>query len=306
MHNYKLLCVGLSIMALSSFSETIKGRVRLVNSPSLHELAQCYEKSMSNDPYYVAYVEIAGRYSSTKVDIPPTATAELRTMQGDKLLAKSAISGDGSFCLQSNQRCGDCRVTCRCEVGGQVYFGATLLERDESGELFDTFVVLRRIDSGCVSVAGRCVDTHGVPLTNVVVSARLKSAFLEIENEKEYYKPQFAMSDGDGRWRIDGVEKLSFTDLFAYVCNTNIFTACGDGATHPPYGIIIEASPTGSSKPFGCITVPNVTADDYSEVRKILDIYKQKTGKGWKALAPMKECPDSTNNVIYVSDIVLK
>ena len=56
----------------------------------------------------------------------------------------------------------------------------------------------------------------------------------------------------------------------------------------------------------GGVRVPNVSARDRAAAERIFAAYKRKTGKDWPRPAPMTDFPVSTNNVIYVPDIVLK
>ena len=56
----------------------------------------------------------------------------------------------------------------------------------------------------------------------------------------------------------------------------------------------------------GSVEVPNVTARDRAAAERIFAAYKRKTGKDWPRPAPMTDFPVSTDNVIYVPDIVLK
>ena len=306
MHIRQLLCIALPAMVLSAYADAIKGDVHLIDAPSIQELANCYEKSDKNDPYYVAYAEVMKKYSRSKEKAPSQTVSELRSVPDDKVLAKTGLDANGVFSLPFNPGDKDCRVVCRCEIDGKKYFGTVYIGRDEGQRAYGQTIVMRRADSGYVSVAGRCLSASGQPVTNALVMARLISAPLEVENEKEYYKTQYARSDKNGYWRVDGVEKLNFTDLLAYACDTNLFVSCGDGATHPPYGIEVVALMSSESEPFGSVAVPNITAEDFSAVKAILATYKQKTGKAWPKATAMVSPPCSTNNVIYVPDIVLK
>ena len=76
----------------------------------------------------------------------------------------------------------------------------------------------------------------------------------------------------------------------------------------PPYGIQVGAVVWGRKgiEAAGGVTIPNVTARDRAAAERIFAAYKRKTGKEWPCPAPMTDFPVSTNNVIYVPDIVLK
>ncbi|MBE6397368.1 MAG: hypothetical protein E7046_10220 [Lentisphaerae bacterium] len=76
----------------------------------------------------------------------------------------------------------------------------------------------------------------------------------------------------------------------------------------PPYEISVGACAGSFSaqEPKANVVVPNVSAEARIAVEKVFAAYKRKTGKDWPRPAPMTDFPVSTNNVIYVPDIVLK
>jgi hypothetical protein len=90
----------------------------------------------------------------------------------------------------------------------------------------------------------------------------------------------------------------------AYLCNTNII-ARYDSA-RPPYRIDIKVCSTYISEPLGRVSVENVTANSRRAAEKFMLAYKRKTGADLPKNAPLADFPISTNNVIYVPDIILK
>ena len=296
-----LLCVVASIVSFVVCADVVKGRVCLIPFPSIEEFAQAYDTAKSADIKQVASELVTAKFNAKGVvDVANIAVVELQSLPEFKVLKKTTVGDKAEYIMQIGKGGPDCRVFCRYEYGGNVFSGSSHIEWNESEKAFCQDIVLR---GDYVSVAGRCMCANGVPLSNAVVEVVLVTT--PVEQEERFYKTHIARSDKNGCWRVDGVNKPSFLRLLSYVCNTNV--ARHYDSSVPPYRISVGAYPKyGDYKITGCASVANVSASDRVAVERIKAAIKRKTGKDIQCPAPLTDFPVSTNNVIYVPDIVLK
>lgn len=152
------------------------------------------------------------------------------------------------------------------------------------------------------SAEGRCVQKGGIPVQGAYVSVRPITSG-ETEEECRLFPMQLAVTDAAGRWRVDGLATPPIVPVTSYICYTNIVSNWQ--VCHYPLQLGISVR----RKPFGAYDVekvlPNVTDENRRAVERAIAATERKLGKKVERLNRMTDFPASTNNVIYVPDIVL-
>jgi len=298
-----LFSVAMAIAAASACAEAVKGVVGVSLYPSIEDVALAYERSAERDLRKVSF-ELAESQAeaSKKIIIDGKSVVELQTLPGFKTLRKAVVGKNGEYVTEIKDEDPDCRVFCRYEAGGKTLTASAHVEWDN---FKNCYFQLLRLRDDYVTVTGRCVDTNGNPVVNAVVQVGLVRTPVE-QGESWYNKKEFGRTDTNGVWRVDGVETPPSDRALMRICNTNVVDRYD--STVPPYGIHVSAflESTKGIEAAGGVRVPNVSARDRAAAERIFAAYKRKTGKDWPRPAPMTDFPVSTNNVIYVPDIVLK
>ena len=227
------------------------------------------------------------------------AEVELQSLPGFKVIRKVKVNDKGEFVTKIKDEDPDCRVFSRCKIGEKILLGTAYIEWNKFENAYSQSVML---SDDYTTVVGRCVDTNGLPVVDARVDVDVVTTPTEVDGKS--YKTQVGRTDKDGRWIVEGVDKPAFGLMLMRLSNTNVVNR--EDSRVPPYGIKINAYRIPKFKVCGSDSVPNVTARDRAAAERIFAAYKRKTGKEWPRPAPMTDFPVSTNNVIYVPDIVLK
>lgn len=294
----------LLIITFAADGDVAKGVIGLWLSPSLQELAQAYEKSDTVDFETVAayLTEVQGKKNRQRPQAEK-AVVEIQALPTFDILRKTTIDKQCKYVLKINDSDPVCRIFCHFDVDGVELTASSALEWNKFEKAFCQNMVLRK---NYVSLEGRCLDANGVPAGDALINVNLIRT--PVEQDESWMRKRYAtITDNNGKWRIDGIERPSCFQLFRFLCNTNIMHRYD--STAPAYGIKIAACQNpvcGSKCASGCVYVSNVTKSDREGLESLLSTYKRKTGKCWVRPAPMTDFPVSTNNVIYVPDIVLK
>ena len=301
----KLLFCALLAMGLSEIiaDDVVKGKVGFSLYPTIEDIADAYEKSETDDLRCVAADLVSSRnVERKKYSLANAAEVELQALPGFKVLRKVKVNDKGEYITKIKDDDPDCRVFCRYEIGKRMLTGATYIEWDKFENCYCQHMQLR---NDYVSVTGHCIDTNGMPVVNARIYVRLVRTPVEQE-ESRLNKSYYGRTDEKGVWRVDGIESPSFDRMLLRICNTNVINRYD--STTPPYGVHVGAHVESEKgvESAGSVEVPNVTARDRAAAERIFAAYKRKTGKDWPRPAPMTDFPVSTNNVIYVPDIVLK
>ena len=301
--NMKILfSVAMAIVATSACSEVVKGVIGVGPCPSIEDVASAYERSEEIDLRKVAFEVAESQEEALKtISIVGKVFVELQALPGFKTLRKAVVGNNGEYVTEIKDEDPDCRVFCRYEAVGKKLAASAHVEWDDFKNCYFQLMQLR---DDYVSVTGRCIDTNGNPVVNAVVQVGLTRTPVE-QDERWYNKKEFGRTDTNGVWRVDGIETPMFDRTIMRICNTNIVNRYDSKV--PPYGINIAAFPDYDNYMLlGTAEVPNIPARDRAAAERIFAAYKRKTGKEWPRPAPMTDFPVSTNNVIYVPDIVLK
>ena len=296
-------CVSLSV---SVQGEVVKGWVRRWSRPSLPDVVAEYEKSSSKS-LYASELEIVKRQRECGIDrieIPVGAMVEIQTLPDFKTICRVPVDAKGGYTANVPLPAKACRVYCRVDVeefGRSVRFvGASRLEWDRREKAFKQDIDMRR---DCNTIVGKCIDTNGSPIANADVQVRL--VWTPTHEEFNYDKWSAAKTNARGEWQVDGVGVPNMERLLKYYCDTNTVNVCYDTAEPLLIRIDVQGE-VGPRKSTASATVPNVSAERRIAIEKALEITEKRTKTEIPKACPLEYFPVSTNNVIYVPDIVLK
>ena len=304
------LCLLMAASSVSAAEETevVKGVVRLRTRPSLTEVAEAYEKSSDISVRNVVY-EMEKRqrdYGIGRIMTPRNAVVELQTLPDFKVDAKTAVDESGRYSFRVKEGSGYQRVYCKVELEEfekkVSFIGSAKVWWNTKKQVYEQDIDLTR-DS--TSLLGRCVDKDGRPIADAFVQVKLVTAPPRREELYNTDMPWYiAITDSGGWWRVDGIRAPSYDRMIAYFCDTNRLHFCDDSM--PPFKIKIGARHRFlPSVDEASVTIQNVTADNRAAFQKIIAACERKTGKKVPMHSPLKDFPVSTNNVIYVPDMVL-
>jgi len=278
--------------------------VSLIDYPTAQECASIFEQPESANPLW-ATTRIVHLYVEKRHELPRNVEVELQTLPDFEVIGRAKVDANGRYRMEVKDDDRDWRVFCRCNIedsGKKLeYQAAAHVAWNRREKAYVQNLELRR---DYASVVGRCVDKDGMPIADAVVKVTVIKA--DSQTSEGEWPGQMARTGKDGVWRADCIPAPSFNRLATYVCNTN-------SVYHNlhlrgmPYEIQIHAYPGyGVFKPSGTASVANVSADGRKAVEQVIATVKRRTGKDTPRPAPLVDFPASTNNVIYVPDIVLK
>ena len=294
------------LVAVNASGDVVKGWVRLEATPSIAEVAEEYATTDARI-LELAARQIMERQNAQGVKcmtIPVGATVEIQTLPDFKVVGRGKVNKDGNYRISVPSTELLWRAFCcveREELGRKVRYAGVAHVRQESK--YDSFytgnITLMR---SYASAMGRCVKKDGAPAQGVFVYVHPITSG-ETEEECRLCPTQLAVTDTLGRWRVDGLASPPIIPLMSYICYTNIVDNWQ--VSHYPLQLGIYAR----RKPFGSYdaerVVPNITDENHRAVEKTIAATERKSGKKMKRLNPMTNFPVSTNNVIYVPDLVL-
>lgn len=301
MKNKLLFCAILTMVVTGAKADdVVKGKVGFSLYPTIEEIAEVYENSGADDWRCVTEDLVRSRnLERNKYSVANLAEVELQSLPGFKVIRKVKVNDKGEYVTKISDADPDCRVFSRCKIGKKTLTGTAYIEWDKFGCAYSQSVML---SGDYTTVVGRCVDTNGFPVVDARVDVDVVTTPTEVDGKR--HKTQVGRTDKEGRWIVEGIDKPSFGFMLMRLANTNVVNR--EDSRVPPYGIKISACRIPGFKVCGFTSIPNVTARDRAAAERIFAAYKRKTGKDWPRPAPMTDFPVSTNNVIYVPDIVLK
>lgn len=293
------------LMAISEvFAVVVKGTVSLIDYPTAQECASLFDQPEAVNPLW-AVARITHLYVYKRHELPRNVEVELQTLPDFKVICRAKVDAKGRYRMETREDDRDWRVFCRCSIedsGKKLEYQAT--EHVAWNRRENAYVQNLELRRDYASVVGRCVDKDGAPIADAVVKVtviKVDGDLSEVE-----WPGQVARTGKDGVWRADCIPAPYFNRLATYVCNTN-------SVYHNlhlrgmPYEIQIHAYPGyGVFEPSGSASVANVSADGRRAVELAIAAVKRRTGRDSPRPAPLTNFPASTNNVIYVPDIVLK
>lgn len=304
MVNKSLVLSVTLLMAIPAVpAAVVKGTVSLIDYPTALECASLFDQLEAVNPLW-ATTRIAHLYVEKRHELPRNVEVELQTLPDFEVIGRAKVDANGRYRMDVKDDDRDWRVFCRCgiEDSGKMleYQAAARMAWNRREEAYVQNLELRR---DYASVVGRCVDKDGMPIADAVVKITVIKA--DSGTSKGEWPGQVARTGKDGIWRADCIPAPRFDRLVTYVCNTNSIYYSALRAM--PYGIQIYAHPShGVFEPSGSASVANVSADGRRAVELAIAAVKRRTGRDSPRPAPLTNFPASTNNVIYVPDIVLK
>lgn len=155
--------------------------------------------------------------------------------------------------------------------------------------------------NGSVALAGRCFDRKGCPAARKVIEIRQYPG-----SENPYLRRmsvRFAETDANGRWRCERLVAPPILRAIGLMANTNELDRCQ--AAGLPMSVLVDVCEDFLSEPLARVEQLLITDEMRQAKERIFVAYKSKTGKDLRQEAPMVEFPVSTNNVIYVPDIII-
>lgn len=312
MVNKYLALFGILVMSMPvAFAVVVKGTVSLVDDyPTAQEYVAIYDKpSVTNlqqalaeaDKLYAPYAEDDHGHKHL---LPDNVEVELQTLPDFNVIGRAKVDAKGRYRMEVKEDDRDWRVFCKCAAdgpGGRFEYLATKhVEWEPYAKAYVQNLVLRR---DYTSVAGRCVDKAGQPIADAVV----RVTAIKADPEGNRWCGQVTRTGKDGMWRVDGMPTPFFRDLMTYLCDTNSIHRSIIALRGMPYEIEACAHLNyGVSKPSGSVSVANVSADSRMIMERAIAGATRITGKKVSLRAPLTDFPASTNNVIYVPDIVLE
>lgn len=307
MKTWKLMgTVAALLVAMNASGDVVKGWVRLEATPSISEIAEEYAATDARSPELAAR-QIMERQNAQGVKymtIPVGATVEIQTLPDFKVVGRGKVNKDGNYRISVPSTELLWRAFCcveREELGRKIrYAGFTHVRQESKYDSFYTGnITLMR---SYASAMGRCVKKDGAPAQGVFVYVHPITSG-ETEEESRLCPTQLAVTDSLGRWRVDGLSTPPISPLISYICATNIVDNWQ--VSHYPLQLGIYAR----RKPFGSYdaerVIPNVTDENRNAVKKAIAVTEYKSGEKMNRSNQMTSFPISTNNVIYVSDLIL-
>jgi hypothetical protein len=153
------------------------------------------------------------------------------------------------------------------------------------------------------SVEGRCVNKDGVPVKDVKVLVH-PITLRETESQNEIlWSTQIAVTGADGKWRVDGLISPPIDYLSSYIRNAKLWHSIE--FLHCPMELKIEIWRALPYRREVQLTIPNITDGNRRAAEKAIEISEHRTGRKYDRSNQIMNFPVSTNNVIYVPDIVL-
>ena len=303
MKEKSVIATALLLFSSVTVAEVVKGRICIDSFPGTEECVEIYERSKTN-----SLIDVLIAIDKTRVDqkrkIYSSAVVELQTLPDFQVVGRTKVSADGEYVINAKEDNRDWRVCCRCEIedDGEMYVfsGASHVVWNKKERAYVQKLWLLRETT---SLVGRCLDKNG----NSVVGAVVKVDMITSEptdTDEGQWPQQIARTDKDGCWRVDGLPTPTLNHQIAYLCNTNIIYRYD--SARPPYRISIQVHPMYISEPIGRASVANVTANSRKAAERFMLAYRRKTGVDIPKIAPLADLPISTNNVIYVPDMILK
>ncbi len=301
-----MVVVVFLMIAANVGADVVKGWVRLETTPSISEIAEEYATTDARSPELAArqIMERQNAQGISYMTIPVGATVEIQTLPDFKVVGRGKVDKGGNYSISVPSTELVWRAYCcaeREELGRRIRYAGAVHVRQESR--YDSFytgnITLMR---SYASAQGRCVQKDGTPAQGVFVYVHPLTSGETVE-ESRLCPTQLAVTDALGRWRVDGLSTPPISPLMSYICYTNIVDNWQ--VSHYPLQLGIYAR----RKPFGSYdaerVIPNVTEESRNAVKKAIAIAECKSGKTMNRSSQMTNFPISTNNVIYVSDLIL-
>ena len=287
-------------------AEVVKGWVRLEATPSNSEIVEEYAKTDAPSLEHAAIqiMKRLGKSGVKRISIPDGAEVEIQTLPDFRVVGRGKVDKEGHFSVSITGKDSLWRAYCKVsreELGRIVYYvGSSRTFRRRNVPYYEADITLSR---SYASAEGRCVKKDGTPIAGVNVFVH-PITHGETDEETQMCPMQLAVTDSDGKWHVDGLALPSIDILLPHICDTNIVHGNLE-FMHSPLELGIYAR----QKPFGRydaeLIIPNITDENRQAAEKAITVSERKSGKRRSRPNPLTNFPVSTNNVIYVPNLVL-
>ena len=302
----RIAAVAILAVAANAEGVVIKGSVSLHAWPTGTEIVEEYAKS---DVRNIERAAMQIRMRQNKqgiriISIPVGATVEIQTLPDLKVVGRGKVNEVGKFTIEAPPKDSEWRAYCKIEreeFGKTVlYVGSSRTYKKRDVPYYEANIILKRTYA---LVEGRCLNKDGTPAKDIyVLIYPITQNETESENDR-LWSTRVAVTDATGRWRADGIDSPAIDCLIPYICDTSLwrnvdFLQC-------PMALGIEVWRAVPYRRVAESGVANITDENHRAAEKAIAIYESRSGRKYNRLNPMKDFPVSTNNVIYVPDIVL-
>lgn len=302
---YVILAVYSIIAASNGWSDPLKGRVILEVGLLQKEVVEEYARS---DAKYINLVRKTMYDDLLKSGLQPRqyiahAHVEIQSLIDMKTVAKGTTDANGQFSFEMHNAPSNLRVYSVAEmlIGDKHlrFEGVCPVVRWKDKELN---VYLRR---ETISLVGRCLNKNKMPEQGVYVRVNQYPA-AESSDMRLIYPQMLGISDTNGYWRVDGLSSPMLEEVAVNLCDTNSIRFMSDMLRGTALVANIECRRHAfGGSPLIAFDQSLITEDLREAAIKYHSLAEKKTGKTWKQKAPMTITPISTNNTIYIKDIIL-
>ncbi len=302
---YVILAVCEIIAASNGWCDPLKGRVILEVGLLQKEVVEEYARSNIK---HINLVKKKMYNDLLKSGLQPRqyiahAQVEIQSLKDMKTVAQGTTDANGHFSIEVHDVSSNLRVYSVAELlvdDKHLRFeGVCPVDRWKDKELN---VYLRR---ETISLIGRCLNKNKMPEQGVYVRVN-QYPYAESSDMRLIYPQMLGLSDTNGYWRVDGLSGPTLEEVSVHLCDTNSIHFMSDmlRGTALVAGIECRRHAFGGS-PLLSFEQSLITEDLREAAIKYRSLAEKKTEKTWKQTAPMTIFPVSTNNTIYIKDIIL-
>ena len=284
--------------------ETISGRVSMVDLCTANEVVEAYERSSHPSVRYVMVKLDNGRRKWVKLhQLVANVEVRMRELPGLEIIGRVVTDKDGVYKFSMDEF----PLICRAEVSLDIvnadmtnhYEGVTSFGGGLDSDRYIDIEMRKEI----ISLAGHCFYSNGVPAAGELVRV-VQFPYADWPEVWRDHPPVWGVVDAEGKWRVDGLISAQLVDVVAYMCDTEVARRLGMQGGNA-LTTFIEVRHKTFKEPQAKIYQPMVTDYMRSAATRLMSVVEKKTGRTYVKSAPLVDFPVSTNNVIYVPDIIL-
>lgn len=302
-----LLPAFIMLLQITAQCNTISGTVTLEIRVPPNVFVAEYEKSSVRNPIPIMSKtsnDMLKRYRMHPRQRASNVLVQIQTISDMKTVSSGRTDDKGRYSIQIKTSSTPLRAYAVAEIGQ----GSEMLRFIGSRPVrpYDTNadIILRNTS---VSLTGRCIKDDGDPAVGMFVTVN-QHLDAEAPEALKLYPEMRGVSDKNGYWRVDGLDSPNVCAVASHMCDTNLFRYTPN-VNH--LGSALRVTIRIGQEYFyhgdwlASSSLPLVTETLRKTAERYLDAVSRKGGRIWERKAPMTIFPVSTNNVIYVGDIVL-
>ncbi len=293
-----LLIAVLAVVCNLRAEQIVSGSVVISDVIGAIEFSQEYELSGAESPQALVWSLAEKRKNGGRKmrSLAANAKVEVQRLSDMKTIATGKTDGCGKFSVRVPDGTSYCRVISSIvlNIDGKddIFKGAHSMEKPKIG-------IEVELCRESVSLCGRCLDKSGHAVTGIIISAK---QFIHSEG-LQHIPAEYGVSDANGVWMIDGLRAPGIFNAAEYIGNTSIAGNSARAENAPLESRLSYMSPD-SSKCFVEKTIPMIPDGLRRAAEKFRQTYDKRNRRHSEMKRPL-EFPVSTNDVIYVPDVVL-